>query len=51
MAETELTREQKARIASRAQAEAHRALREARPDEYSEAYQAAKERLEQEAGA
>lgn len=38
----------KAQIASRAQAAAHRALRDAHPDEYQHAYRDAKQRLEAE---
>ena len=41
----DLTADQRAKIASRAQALAHKALREAHPEEYREAYQEAKRRL------
>ena len=42
---TELDAAARARIASRAQAQAHRELREAHPDEYQRAYQRAKREL------
>lgn len=41
----ELDPKQRARIASQAQAAAHRALREKYPEDYREAYQAAKQEL------
>lgn len=45
MTKQEKSRREKARIASKAQARAHRALREAHPDEYRDEYQRAKDEL------
>jgi len=45
----ELSARDRARVASRAQAEAHRALREKYPEDYTRAYQEAKDRLTEEA--
>ncbi len=42
---TELTAAARAKIASRAQAAAHRKLREDNPEAYQEAYQAEKDKL------
>jgi len=47
MTEQELTKSQRAQVASRAQAAAHKALREAHPDEYQAEYQRAKRELAQ----
>lgn len=41
--EKELTRQERARVASKAQAMAHKALREKDPEVYQQAYQRAKE--------
>lgn len=46
---TELTRETRAVIASKAQAEAHKALRRRHKDEYDAEYAEAKDRLTEEA--
>jgi hypothetical protein len=44
-----LTRQQRARIASQAQAAANKALRDSAPESYQEAYQREKDRLTREA--